>query len=301
MVMKNLLLRLLLLALFPMTWSCSDGDDNLKTTGTINAFLVDAPFPTGQVAEANVSIFKVDARLSDPEFEEGIGEGGEGGFVTLMETSENDPINLLDLVNGVSRQLVAAEVPAGTYDLVRVYVDGAEVVMNDENRTTYGLKVPSGAQSGIKIFLDPPLQVAGGLTEDLLLDFDVSRSFVPKGGSAQNADGITGFNFKPVLRGSNLSTTGTVYGQVTTEREAGPEPLPEASVTLLTLEGETAGTTFSDTDGNYMLQGIDAGLYTLEVTLTGFEPFLADGVEVIAANKTEQQAVLLAATQTTGK
>lgn len=299
--MKSPFFQVLLLALISITWSCSDGDDTQKTTGTINAFLVDAPFPTDQVAEANVTIFKVDARLSDPEFEEGSGEDGEGGFVTLMETSDNEPINLLDLVNGVSRQLVAAEVPAGTYDLVRVYVDAAEVVMNDENRTTYGLKVPSGAQSGIKIFLDPPLQVAGGLTEDLLLDFDVSRSFVPKGGSAQNPDGITGFNFKPVLRGSNLSTTGTVYGQVTTEGEAGPEPLPAASVTLLTLEGETAGTTFSDADGNYMLQGIDAGIYTLEVTLTGFEPFLADGVEVIAANKTEQQAVLLAATQTTGE
>ncbi len=301
MVMKSPFLQVLLLALISITWSCSDGDDTQKTTGTINAFLVDAPFPTDQVAEANVTIFKVDARLSDPEFEEGNGEDGEGGFVTLMETSENEPINLLDLVNGVSRQLVAAEVPAGTYDLVRVFVDAAEVVMNDENRTTYGLKVPSGAQSGIKIFLDPPLQVAGGLTEDLLLDFDVSQSFVPKGGSAQNPDGITGFNFKPVLRGSNLSTTGTVYGQVTTEGEAGPEPLPGASVTLLTLEGETASTTFSDADGNYMLQGIDAGLYTLEVTLTGFEPFLAEGVEVIAANKTEQQAVLLAATQTTGE
>lgn len=300
MAMKNPLFQVWLLAFIAITWSCSDGDDNLKTTGTINAFLVDAPFPTDQVAEANVTIFKVDARLSDPDFETGRGEDGDGGFVTLMETSENEPVNLLDLVNGVSLQLVAAEVPAGTYDLVRVYVDAAEVVMNDNAGTTYALKVPSGAQSGIKIFLDPPLQVAGGLTEDLLLDFDVSQSFVPKGGSAQNPDGITGFNFKPVLRGSNLSTTGTVYGQITSETESGPEALPGASVTLLTLEGETAGATFSDADGNYMLQGIDAGLYTLEVTLAGFEPYTADGVEVIPANKTEQQVVLLATARATG-
>ena len=299
--MKNAALYFLLLVTVSFLFGCSDGDDNLKTTGTINAFLVDAPFPTDQVAEANVTIFKVDVRLADPEFEAEGGEDGEGGFITLMETSENEPINLLDLVNGVSRQLVAAEVPAGTYDLVRVYVDAAEVVMKDEASTTYGLKVPSGAQSGIKIFLDPPLQVAGGLTEDLLLDFDVSQSFVPKGGSAQNPGGITGFNFKPVLRGSNLSTAGTVFGQVTTEGEAGPEPLPGASVTLLDLEGETAGATFSDADGNYMLMGVDAGLYTLEVTLTGFEPFRLDGVEVIPANKTEQQVVLQAAAQATGE
>jgi len=292
--MKTPTLSAFLMALSLLFLSCSDGDDSLKTTGRLNVFLVDAPFPTDQVAEANVTIFKVDARLAGSDSEQGMEstEAGDskGGFITLMEGAIG-PINLLDLVNGVSEQLVGMEVPAGTYDLIRVYVRDPNIIMKDPEATAYGLKVPSGAQSGIKIFLDPPLQVVGGLTEELTLDFDVTQSFVPKGGSINNPDGITGFNFTPVIRAGITSTTGTLAGTVTTEGTG--EPVAGATVSLYDLENIEVTSTLTGTDGGYTFPGIDPGIYSLEVSATGFETQSAEGVEVVLANKTTRDFTLV--------
>ena len=146
--------------------SCSDGDDTSSNTGKLTVQLTDAPFPHDLVAEANVTIYKIDARNTDMESDTAM-EAMEGemtdetgsSFEVLME--QEIQVNLLDLTNGVTETLVDTEIPVGTYDLVRVYVKGINVVLTDG--TTYDLKVPSGEQSGIKVFIKPGLMVAGSL------------------------------------------------------------------------------------------------------------------------------------------
>jgi hypothetical protein len=299
--MKAPIYSTFLMALALIFFSCSDGDDSLKTNGRLNVFLVDEPFPTDQVAEANVTVVKVDARLADPEFEadsESMMEEGDskGGFITLMGASTG-PLNLLDLVNGVSQQLVGMEVPAGTYDLFRVFVEDPNIVMKDAEATAYSLKVPSGAQSGIKVFLDPPLQVVGGLTSELTLDFDVTQSFVPKGGSVNNPDGITGFNFTPVIRASITSTTGTLAGAVTDEEGS---PVAGVTITVRSPDNSYEANTTTDVTGGYMLPGIDPGIYQVEASAPGFETQAAEGVEILLANKTTQDFTLVATEGDTG-
>ena len=301
--MKAPALSTILMALTFMIWGCSDGDDSLETTGRLNVFMVDAPFPTDQVNAANVTIFKVEARLVEAENGGGSesmeNEDSKGGFITLMEDVVG-PVNLLTLIDGASEKLADAEIPAGSYDLIRVYVRDAQVVMNDEEGTTYELKVPSGAQSGIKVFLDPPLQVAGGLSEDLILDFDVSKSFVPKGGSANNPDGITGFNFTPVIRGSNMSFAGSITGTLTVEDEGDgdPAPLEDAIVTLFTNEGAEVTTTFPSESGGYSFPALDPGIYRLDVSLDGYDPQSVDGIEVVVGNNTTQDFTLVPVSET---
>ena len=198
---------------------CTDSDDpGLNAdSGRLTVRLTDAPFPYELVDEANVTIFKVDARLAETD-DPGDSQTGEAdespaeemagpAYITLME--EEVQVNLLTLVNGVTRELAALDVPAGTYDLIRVYVKGVNVVLTDG--TQYDLKVPSGAETGIKVFIRPGLVVTGGLSSDLLLDFDVSRSFVAKG-NPETPAGINGFNFKPVVKASNMSVAGTLTG-----------------------------------------------------------------------------------------
>jgi hypothetical protein len=291
------------MALTLLLWGCSDGDDSLKTTGRLNVFLVDAPFPTDQVAEANVTVFKVEARLADQGSEDSEAkEDGDsrGRFINLMDEVIG-PVNLLELIDGTSEQLADAEIPAGTYDLIRVYVRDAEVIMNDEESTRYDLKVPSGAQSGIKVFLDPPLQVAGGLTEDLILDFDVTQSFVPKGGSAENPEGITGFNFTPVIRGGNMSTAGSISGTVTIDIVDGdPIPVAGATVTLFDMEDNQVTSTLSGDLGGYEFKALDPGIYRVEVSLEGYEAQSADTVEVVAGNNSPQDFILVSTEGDTG-
>ncbi|MBT8284581.1 MAG: DUF4382 domain-containing protein, partial [Flavobacteriaceae bacterium] len=160
---------------------CAESESMTEDMGRLTIQLTDAPFPHDMIAEANVTVFKIEARQKGENEDEGNhGEDGmmddDSGNQSIVLMEEEITVNLLDLTNGVTENLVDTEIPAGEYDLFRVYVKGINVVLNDEEMTTYDLKVPSGEQSGIKIFVDPPLVVAGGLSADLLFDFDVSRS-----------------------------------------------------------------------------------------------------------------------------
>ncbi len=271
---------------------CSDENDtnNNGETGRLSVRLTDAPFPYDLVAEANVTIFKVEARRIEAVEEDGDDEKDNdddgSSFITLMETEI--PVNLLDLTNGNTAMLADLEVPQGTYDLVRIYVRGVNVVLTDGR--TFDLKVPSGEQTGIKVFIKPGITVAGGLSSDLLLDFDVSRSFVAKG-NPKRVDGINGFNFKPVIKACNLSTAGSLLGKVIALEEEMEVALEGAQISILAADTlNTSG--FTDIDGNYTIMGLEAGTYKAFAELEGY--FSSDTVEVAitAANKTEQDFLL---------
>ncbi|WP_149275802.1 DUF4382 domain-containing protein [Pareuzebyella sediminis] len=261
---------------------CSDGDDSYSEYGRLRVQLTDAPFPHDLVAEANVTIFKIDARHKAGVEMEDAASDGEAmtekselePFEVLME--EEVPVNLLDLTNGVTKTLVDSNVPVGTYDLIRVHVKGINVVMKDG--TAFNLDVPSGAQSGIKIFMEPVLTVSGGLTADLLLDFDVSKSFVAKS---------DGFNFKPVIKASNLSTAGTLMGIITTTEEEVMLGVEGAQIAVF-KDGEVQTTTFSGEEGGYMVMGLEAGSYTVIIEKEGYTMQSMEFVEIEAANKTVQ-------------
>ncbi len=284
--MRIKFLSIALSACFAMFIGCSDGDDMRSDTGKMTIQLTDAPFPHALVSEANVTIFKIDARQKDKE-SDGVSEGEmtqetDASFVVLMEYEIQ--VNLLNLTNGVTETLVDTEVPVGMYDLVRLYVKGINVVLTDG--TTYDLKVPSGEQTGIKVFLKPGLNVVGTLSADLLLDFDVSKSFVAKGNTNDLA-GITGFNFKPVIKASNLSTAGSLAGMVTTLQEEVAIGLDEAQVSVFAADTLNT-TTFTDETGAYMVLGLLDGTYDVTVDLEGYESQTAENVEIIVANKTVQ-------------
>ncbi|WP_420322977.1 DUF4382 domain-containing protein [Flagellimonas sp.] len=283
-----------LLMAFALTFiNCSDDtNSNANGTGKLTIQLTDAPFPFDMVAEANVTVFKLEARNKDNEDDEmadnadddmdSDNDGDGSPFITLME--EEMDINLLELTNGVTEQLASLDVPAGTYDLLRIYVKGVNVVLTDGR--TFDLKVPSGEQTGIKVFIKPGITVAGGLSADLLLDFDVSRSFVAKG-NTKSIDGIKGFNFKPVIKVSNLSTAGSLTGNVSTLEEEMQVALEGAQISVLAADTlNTSG--FSDADGNYTIMGLEAGSYKVFAELEGYIKSDTLDVEIAVANKTVQ-------------
>jgi len=266
---------------------CSEDDSNGdgEPMGRMTIQLTDAPFPFDLVAEANVTIFKVDARLQDGIAGDSVEVGSR--FVILME--EEVPVNLLELSNGVTQELADLDVPVGTYDLIRVYVQGVNVVLTDGR--SFDLEVPSGQQTGIKIFIDPGLTVAGGISSDLLLDFDVSRSFVANG-NLDNVAGITGFNFKPVIKASNLSTAGTLSGTVSQMDGETVLPLEAAQVSVLDTNDEPVTSGATTVDGSYSIIGLEAGTYKVFSSLNGFVNSETLEVEITAANTTTQDFVL---------
>ncbi|RDY61173.1 DUF4382 domain-containing protein [Flagellimonas nanhaiensis] len=295
--MKTKLITVVLSLFTLLFLSCSEDSANEKTeTGRLSVQLTDAPFPFDLVAEANVTIFKVEARTVENDDDEDSDENNSSDdmednssspYVTLME--EEVDVNLLDLINGNTMDLADAEVPVGTYDLIRVYVKGVNVVLTDGR--SFDLKVPSGEQTGIKVFIDPPLTVAGGLSSDLLLDFDVSRSFVPKG-NINSVNGINGFNFKPVIKASNLSTAGTLQGNVSTTQEEVQVALENAQVSIMDNEENPVTSGVTDSEGNYTVMGLEAGTYKVFASLNGYVNSDTLDVEIITANKTVQDFTL---------
>lgn len=253
--------------------ACSDYGNELQYVkyGKISVKLTDAPFPYDYVDEANVTIYKIDARLKNLD---------ESNFEVLYEGEQK--VNLLTLTNGLTMALAEAEVPVGSYDLVRVYVKEGSVVLNDG--TTFDLKVPSGEQTGIKVFVNPAIEVLSDLSSDLLLDFDVSKSFIAKG-NLVSMSGITGFNFKPVIRASNMSIAGSLEGIVTTLVEDVETGL--VGVQISVWDGETQITsTSTDESGNYKVLGLDEGTYTIKAEAMGYTTEIKEEVAILAANTT---------------
>ncbi len=287
--MKIKFIPILFLSLSLALLGCSSDSNKGSEFGRLSIQLTDAPFPHDLVAEANVTIFKIESRSKD----EGTDEN-DAPYLLLMEEEMN--VNLLDLTNGITTTLVDTEVPVGSYDLFRVYVKGINIVLTDG--TVYDLKVPSGASSGIKVFVEPNIIVDGGLTADLLLDFDVSKSFVAKG-NRKVEGGITGFNFNPVIKASNLSTAGTLTGMITTDNGGEIIPLEGAQVSIFP-EGSDFSvdtsiiSTFSDETGMYTILGLEAGTYDVVVELEVqtdtelivYKTVTAEAISVVAANKT---------------
>jgi hypothetical protein len=254
---------------------CGGSAETGGEMGTLVVKLSDAPFPVTLVDEANVTINKIEAR----------NKSSEGNpFVTLSE--ELQTYNLLDLQNGVTAVLAVTEVPPGEYDLVRLHVSKASITLDDEEETTFDLTVPSGAQTGIKVFLDPPLTVAEAVTSALLLDFDVSQSFVVQG-NPETPAGINGFHFKPVVRGANLSIAGQVIGSVTD----GDSNAIEGAEVSIELDPDPT-TALTGENGEYALLGIPEGIYTVTASMTKYEAASVDDVEVVAGNATEVDFVL---------
>ncbi|MDF1548277.1 MAG: DUF4382 domain-containing protein [Bacteroidales bacterium] len=261
-------LTVMVIAFSLLILGCNNKDE---ATGTLSIKLTDAPFPTDLVQEANVTIFKVEARQS------GSHEGSP--YVTLSE--EEFSFNLLDLTNGITANLVNIEVPAGSYNLFRLYISKASVVLKDGK--TYDLTVPSGASSGLKIFVKPEIVVAGGLTAELVLDFDVSQSFIPQG-DISSPDNVTGFIFKPVIKATNVSVAGSLVGTVT---NLIPEPIEGAQISVFAADTLNT-TTFTDELGGYAVLGLEAGSYKVMVESEGYVSHTVEVVEIIVANATTQ-------------
>jgi hypothetical protein len=251
--------------------ACQDLENDLS--GRLVMKVADAPFPIDLIEEAGVSITRVEIRSTQ--------DTSAYPFLTVFEDTAE--FNLMELRNGVSAQLLDTEIPAGEYDLVRLYVHEAWITVKDQD--TYTLKVPSGASTGIKVFIRPSLRISGNLAE-VLLDFNLERSFVLKGNMNSPA-GIKGFNFKPVIRAVNQSTAGTVEGAV---MDSDSTLLEDASVWI--AQDTLVSSAFTNGEGYYALSGIPAGIYSLSAVKEGFDTLSFEGIEVIEGNVTRQDFVL---------
>jgi len=260
-------MKKLLFAIFAAAVLIS-GCDKTETggPGRLSVKITDDPFDISSVESATVTISKIEIRRKSA------GEGEK--FIELLMNPVT--IDIFELRNGITQELVDLEVPEGDYDLVRLYVDEAGLKLKDSEEI-HRVKVPSGGQTGIKIFLRPALEVSEGNLEEVLLDIDLSRSFILRGNPAHN----NGFIFKPVIRAANMAKAGCVRGFVS---DTAGVKITEA---IVWIEKDTVlATAFTDTLGIYAIIGVPAGEYSVSATKEGYDTVRFDGVDIIAGNKT---------------
>lgn len=263
------------MSLFLVLTSCEKDTTGAGEQGRLTIKLTDDPFPIHFISEANVTINQIEIRSDTSE------SGNK--FITL--STDPLPFNLLELQNGVTANLVDLEVPVGNYNLIRLYVAEASVMLTDS--TVFNLTIPSGSQTGIKIIIKPSIQVEGGLTAELLLDFDVNKSFNAQG-NINSINGINGFHFKPVIRAVNVSSAGRILGIVSDTSSA---VIANASVWV--EQDTVVSTTFCDSSGYYSLIGLPAGLYSLNVSKVGYSTTTIDDIIVFSGNQTEMDLELI--------
>jgi hypothetical protein len=250
-----------------------DQDENPGTTvtskkGTLVLKLTDAPFPISFIKEANVIITKIEIRKTN--------EKDSVPYLTLTE--KPDTFNLVNLRNGITKEIVKLDIPAGSFNQVRLYTGDASMVLTNGDK--YHLKIPSGPQTGIKIFIDSPVIITGGISSEILLDFDLEKSFNVQG-NPETPAGIKGFHFQPVIRAVNNSSAGRLVGIVKNDS------LKVMVNAKLWLKKDTIlSSTFSNADGTYALIGIPAGTYSAFATKEGYDTVSVSNVKIVAANQT---------------
>jgi len=276
---KLLTLTAAVLAVGAVFFGCDllTNDEEGEGTGTLSVLLADSPFPVDLVAEANITI---DSLIVHPM--------GSDTFLTL--SSDQQVFNLLDLRNGLTASLVSMEIPTGQYNQLRLIVidSAASVILNDSLSTSAPLEIPSGGKSGVKLNIKPFLQIEAGIESELLLDFDVSKSFHPKG-NLDSVGGITGFKFSPVLRVVNLGNTGRLQGTVTDSSSGTGIAGAQASISTV---DSVLTSTFADTAGVYAIIGLPADTYSVEASASGYNAKMVSGVEIDAKGKTVRNFAL---------
>ncbi len=279
----KLFITAIILSVFAF-YGCNQEEISLENKGRLNVYITDAPFPIDLVGSTVVTIDAVEIRKK-VEFE---GEEDDSSFIMLAEGLME--INLLELTNGVTELLATANLDVGTYDEIRLHVVDATVTLKDGSE--YNLKIPSGTSSGLKVKVQPAITIDEGQTSDVLLDFDLNKSFVVKG----NLGGkIGGFIFKPVVRGVYMGAAGRIEGNVS---DTIGNPIENAWVKLWDPELDDDGeltefdddslviSTFTDSQGNFKLIGLLPGTYVLTTEVAGYKNGLIEDISVTAGNVT---------------
>jgi hypothetical protein len=168
--------------------------------GTLVVQLTDAPFPFDSVKSVDVFVVRIDAKAAASDSTDAAkatadAEKDQGGWVTIAEPKAR--IDLLTLRDGKTTTLGQKALPAGSYKSFRLILDPAQSSVTLKSGAAVEVQWPSAGRSGIKVQLAKDVAIGKDSTRALLLDFDVSESFVMRGNAMRN-----GLLFKPVIKGT---------------------------------------------------------------------------------------------------
>ena len=262
--MKTTILKLFVAAMLIFAFaSCSKLDRNSDSDkARMQIFLTDDPGPYQAVF---VDIQDVQINYADDSV----------GWHSLANVKKGK-YDLLELVNDKDTLLADANINTGTIEQIRLVLGTENYVKIDGQLIK--LETPSAQQSGLKLNLHQA--VTNGILYKVILDFDAAKSIVKAGNSGK-------YILKPTIRTTLEAQGGSIKGFV----------LPDTITTaVLAIQGpDTIASTFTGSNGGYLIRGLAAGSYSLSFIPndTTFIKELKNGIAVTTGNVTVVDTVHL--------
>ena len=213
--------------------SCED-----EKNARIEVWLTD---DAGDYQQVNVDLQGVEVHANEID--------NERGWKSLDVTPKI--YDLLKLANGEETLLGELDLPGGKLSQIRLKLGENNTVKVDDQ--VFPLSTPSAQQSGLKVQINKVL--TEGITYKILLDFDAGKSVVKTGEGS--------YILKPVIRAITEVIDGAIKGKV--------EPAGVVSIAVLSGE-EIITTTQTNEEGEFLIQGLEAGTYSLTFDGPGDEP-----------------------------
>jgi len=238
----------------------------------ITVRLTDAPFPYDSLHGVTIYVVRIEASTA---------QDSSGGDLWAVITEPRKSFDLLALQQGTTALLGEGEMPAGQYHRVRMTIDTSlsSITWNDAAQTPahvnwYGR---SSIYASVEYPVDVPTEGA-----DIVLDFDVGRSFLYNFSSNNNA-----FDFNPILRAINSAAVGAIAGTVTQDSGGTTSPVPNAQVFLYTdtIGYNLEATGRTDQAGHYKVGFLPPGSYLVKIEepfIPSLEPVATPNVQVTA-------------------
>ncbi len=243
--------------------------------GNVDVQLTDDPFPLSFVSEANIGFSKIEIRNEET-----------GEYYTVFEG--NSTYNVAALNNGATASVTTQSVPQGTYDEIRITIDGVSIKLTDGRELD--AQISGSIEANSKIY--PALEVSNGGDASLLIDMDLADSFdfATQGiinniiTSVTQILNIAGFDpdiraaateGTGIISGTVTDTQGNVYANATVELETGLD---------LNGDGEADTiTTLTDATGSFKFLAVPEGSYQVEVEAEDGTELVSDGQVTVTA------------------
>ncbi len=225
------------------------GPSGLGGDGKTSVFLTDAPFPFDVITRVDIHVSEIGL---SPQADT---SQGPPGWITVA--TPDRAFNLLDLQNGTTALLGEAEVPPGQYRAVRVTFDPARSSMTDKDGGHPAINWQAKGDTPTLFGLVEEAMAIDENGEDVVIDFDVGRSFLPDDGN--------GFIFIPFLRAITRAGSGAITG--TLVQSDGGAPIPLAAVSIhyafdsATTAGPLVATSRADASGAFKASFLRPGRY----------------------------------------
>jgi len=273
---NKLLVAMFLLAILGFQ-SCNNENDKLDLTSRVQLKLVDSP---GDYEEVNVEI--VDVLYNNSEDEGGWTSITPDDFVPVI-------VDLTELIAGNDLLLTDVIIPSGMLKQIRLVLGDNNTLLLEGETDPIHLDTPSAQQSGLKLKLNTELEP--GYSYTFILDWNVERSIVKAGNSGK-------YILKPVIRVNAEVNSGSIKGKVVGEPIGGDGtigtiPLKDAQVSVYTMGDIYITETSTDENGNFIIRGLDAGDYKIEIEHNDYINYESETISVIVGEVTDAGTIEL--------